>query len=68
MKLSKQLPLNALRVFEAVARLNSISCAAQELHVTRPAVSKQVAQLESDMGCSLLMRTGNVIRLSANTG
>lgn len=62
--LRKHQSLTALRAFEAVARLNSISCAAQELHVTRPAVSKQVAQLESDMGCPLLLRTGNVIRLT----
>lgn len=61
----KHQSLTALRAFEAVARLNSISSAAQELHVTRPAVSKQVTQLESDMGCPLLLRTGNVIRLTA---
>lgn len=60
----KHQSLTALRAFEAVARLNSISSAAEELHVTRPAVSKQVAQLESDMGCPLLLRTGNVIRLT----
>lgn len=56
--------LTALRAFEAVARLKSISAAAEELHVTRPAVSKQVTQLEGDMGCSLLQRRGNVIRLT----
>ncbi len=61
----KHQSLTALRAFEAVARLNSISCAAEELHVTRPAVSKQVTQLESDMGCALLQRTGNVIRLTS---
>lgn len=33
--------LTALRAFEAVARLKSISAAAQELHVTRPAVSSR---------------------------
>ncbi|WP_256576380.1 LysR family transcriptional regulator [Pseudomonas sp. KK4] len=63
--LRKHQSLTALRAFEAVARLNSISCAAEELHVTRPAVSKQVTQLESDMGCALLQRTGNVIRLTS---
>lgn len=62
----KHQSLTALRAFEAVARLNSISSAAQELHVTRPAVSKQVAQLESDMGCALLQRTGNVICLTSS--
>ncbi|TJW00100.1 MAG: LysR family transcriptional regulator [Mesorhizobium sp.] len=53
-----------MRAFEAVARLESISSAAEELHVTRPAVSKQVTQLERDMGCALLSRAGNVIRLT----
>jgi len=60
--------LTALRAFEAVARLNSISAAAEELSVTRPAVSKQVTQLESEMGCALLQRNGNVIRLTPAGG
>ncbi|MGQ3292898.1 MAG: LysR family transcriptional regulator [Shinella sp.] len=62
--MSNRQSLTALRAFEAVARLNSISSAAEELHVTRPAVSKQVTQLEHDMGCALLLRTGNMIRLT----
>lgn len=56
--------LTALRAFEAVARLKSISSAAEELHVTRPAVSKQVALLETDIGCALLTRSGNIIGLT----
>lgn len=60
----KRQSLTALRAFEAVARLQSISYAAEELHVTRPAVSKQVTLLESDMGCTLLLRSGNAIRLT----
>ena len=60
----KNLPLTALRAFEAVARLNSISAAADELKVTRPAVSKQVSLLEASLGISLLVRVGNAIRLT----
>ncbi|MER9580741.1 LysR family transcriptional regulator [Mesorhizobium sp. M0276] len=60
----KHQSLTALRAFEAVARLKSISSAAEELHVTRPAVSKQVTLLESDIGCALLLRSGNTIRLT----
>ncbi|RUW74463.1 MULTISPECIES: LysR family transcriptional regulator [unclassified Mesorhizobium] len=56
--------LTALRAFEAVARFKSISAAAGELNVTRPAVSKQVTLLENDMGCALLTRSGNAIRLT----
>ena len=35
-------PLNALRAFEATARLGSVAAAAAELHVTHGAVSRQV--------------------------
>jgi len=57
-------PLTALRAFEAVARLKSISAAATELHVTRPAVSKQVTLLEQALGLPLLNRSGNAIQLT----
>ena len=63
----KRQHLNALRVFEAVARLGSMSAAADELCVTRPAVSKQVALLEDEMGCRLLNRHGNKIH-TTDTG
>jgi LysR family glycine cleavage system transcriptional activator len=39
MKLSRQLPLNALRVFDAVARLMSFTRAGEELGMTQTAVS-----------------------------
>lgn len=39
-------PLNALRCFEAVARLGSVTRAANELHLTHAAVSQQVKGLE----------------------
>ena len=56
--------LTALRACEAVARTGSVSAAAAELHVTHPAISKQIALLEEDMGCALFERTGNRIRLT----
>src|SRR5690606_41405059 len=40
-------PLNALRAFEAAARLNSVSKAAAELHVTHGAVSRQIRDRKS---------------------
>jgi DNA-binding transcriptional LysR family regulator len=62
----RKLPsLTALRAFEAVARHGSISAAAAELNVTRPAISKQVALLERDLACPLLQRDGNRISLTA---
>ncbi len=56
--------LTALRACEAVARAGSVSAAAAELHVTRAAISKQIALLELDMRCALFERTGNRIRLT----
>ena len=50
--------LNArLRAFAAVARQGSFSRAAEELYVSQPAVSKQVAQLEAEVGHPLVVRT-----------
>ena len=42
-----QLPLNAMRAFEASARHLSFTRAALELHVTQAAVSAQVKNLEA---------------------
>jgi LysR family glycine cleavage system transcriptional activator/LysR family transcriptional regulator of beta-lactamase len=42
-----------------------LTAAAVELGVTRPAVSKQIRQLEKFLGCSLMDRFGNTIRLTA---
>ena len=49
--------LNALATFEAVARHQSLTHAAAELGVTPGAVSRQIKQLESDMGIQLLVRS-----------
>lgn len=51
-------PLNALRAFEAAARLNSVSRAAAELHVTHGAVSRQIGLLEDHLGVALFRRHG----------
>ena len=54
-------PLNALRAFEAAARLGSISRAADEIHVTHGAISHQVKALEEFLGVPLLARQGRGI-------
>jgi LysR family transcriptional regulator of beta-lactamase len=51
-----QLPLNALRAFEASARHLSFTRAALELHVTQNAVSAQVKNLEARLGTPLFRR------------
>jgi DNA-binding transcriptional LysR family regulator len=50
--------LRRLQVFEAVARLQSFSRAAAELHLTQPAVSMQVQQLEEEVGLPLVEPMG----------
>ena len=51
-----QLPLNALRAFEAAARHLSFTRAAAELYVTQAAVSHQVKALEQRLGVTLFKR------------
>jgi DNA-binding transcriptional LysR family regulator len=50
--------LRHLRTFEAVARHHSISRAASELHLTQPAVSMQMKQLEEQIGLPLVEQIG----------
>lgn len=57
-------PLNALRAFEAAARHMSFKRAAEELHVTRAAVSQQVALLEEQLGTRLFVRMNRALRLT----
>jgi len=57
-------PLNALRAFEAAARLGSLSRAAEALHVTHGAVSRQVRLLEDALDTPLFVRAGRGLRLT----
>src|ERR1700759_2771342 len=50
-------PLNAIKAFEAAARLGSFARAAAELNVTHGAVSRQVRLLEDWLGTRLFLRT-----------
>jgi LysR family transcriptional regulator, low CO2-responsive transcriptional regulator len=50
--------LRQLRIFEAVASHHSISRAAAELHITQPAVSMQMKQLEEQVGVPLVEQVG----------
>ena len=51
-----QLPLNALRMFDAAARHLSLTRAAEELHVTQAAVSQHIRNLEERLGKPLFRR------------
>ncbi|RFQ35070.1 LysR family transcriptional regulator, partial [Pseudomonas sp. ATCC 13867] len=57
-------PLNALRAFEAAARLRGVSPAADELNVTHGAVSRQVRQLEEALGVTLFVKDGRGVKLT----
>lgn len=63
--MNRPLPsLNALRAFEAVARLKSFTKAAAELNVTRAAVSHQIKHLEDYLGIQLVERHTRSIALT----
>jgi len=59
-----QLPLTALRAFEAFARLGKMSLAADELCVTHGAVSRQVRSLEAVCGAKLTQGPRNALKLT----
>jgi DNA-binding transcriptional LysR family regulator len=59
-----QLPLTALRAFEAFARLGKMSLAADELCVTHGAVSRQVRGLEALCGVKLTHGPRNALKLT----
>ncbi|NKI69455.1 LysR family transcriptional regulator [Collimonas pratensis] len=61
----KNATLRQLKTFEAVARHLSYSRAAEELHLTQPAVSLQVKQLEEHAGLPLFEQLGKKIYLTA---
>lgn len=60
----KNATLRQLKVFETVARHLSFSRAAEELHLTQPAVSTQVKQLEGHAGLPLFEQLGKKIYLT----
>ncbi|APW39024.1 LysR family transcriptional regulator [Rhodoferax koreense] len=63
---ARRLPsLNNLRAFEAAARLQSVTRAAQELSVTQGAVSHQIKALEEWLGVALMRREGRHLALTA---
>ena len=61
----KNATLRQLKVFEAVARHLSFSRAAEELHLTQPAVSTQVRKLEEHAGLPLFEQLGKKVHLTA---
>jgi LysR family glycine cleavage system transcriptional activator len=62
----RPLGLGSLRAFEAVARRLSFSEAAEELHVTQSAVSRQIKGLEDELGAPLFQRGTRHVELTAH--
>jgi LysR family glycine cleavage system transcriptional activator len=60
------IPLSAIRVFEAAARLNSFTRAAAELGITQAAVSWQVKALERRLDQALFLRLPREVALTAS--
>src|SRR5829696_6414282 len=57
--------LRTLGYFVAVAETGSVSAAAAVVHVAQPAISRQVRQLETELGVELFARSAGRLRLSA---
>ncbi len=63
----RRLPnLAALRAFEAAARHQNFSRAAEEIHVTHGAISHQVRALEQELGVELFARNGKRLTVTAD--
>ncbi len=61
----RQLPsFSGLTAFYAAARLGTLTAAGQELNVSQPAVSRRIATLEADLGCSLFDRSRKPVQMS----
>ena len=56
--------LRVLRYFLAVAREGNITGAANFLHLTQPTLSRQIKDLEEELGCQLLMRKSHRVVLT----
>lgn len=64
MPLSKNATFRQLAAFHTVARVGSVSLAADEMHLTQSAVSIQIGILEESAGTPLIQRVGRGIRLT----
>lgn len=63
-RVALDLPINQLRTFLAVARRRSFTRAAEELHLTQPAVSSHIRKLERALGGTLFEQIGRRVSLT----
>ena len=62
---ARRVELRHLRYFVAVAEEENVSRAAAKLRVSQPGVSRQIHDLEDELGFPLFVRTGKSVRLTA---
>jgi DNA-binding transcriptional LysR family regulator len=60
--------LRQVRTFLAVADLGTVSRAAEQLHITQPALSRQISNLEKEFGLQLFDRVGRRLLLTSEGG
>ena len=62
---SRAVELRHLRYFVAVAEMENVSrTATQKLHVAQPSLSRQIRDLEDEIGVQLLERTAKSVRVT----
>jgi|SRR5690554_2935387 DNA-binding transcriptional LysR family regulator len=61
----RNLTLRQVRIFICAVKHMNFSKAAEELHITAPAVSQQIKELEEDIGVSLFLREGRRVELTS---
>ncbi len=61
----RPLGVGPLRAFEAVARRSSFRAAGEELHLTQPAISRQIRSLEDEIGATLFLRGTRHVELTS---
>ena len=54
----KNMELRQLRYFLTVAKEQSFTKAAEQLHITQPILSRQMAAFEEELGVTLFIRSG----------
>jgi molybdate transport repressor ModE-like protein len=63
-RFSRELTMRQLRALAAVERHHSVTAAAKQLHLTQPAVTLQIRNLQSLAGLPLIQRTGDGMLLT----
>lgn len=62
-----ELDIRVLKYFLAVANAGNITQAAKDLHITQPTLSRQIMDLERNLGCELFIRKHKFPSLSTRT-